>query len=226
MGRKLIDISGRRCGRLMVVEALVQRANNGAVLWKCVCDCGQETISPGHCLRRGQIKSCGCLKREVGAAQLKLYALTGARPQYKHGEAIAGKETVEWRTWHSIKSRCDPARPSPNPDYAARGIRVCHEWLDSYERFLSDVGRRPSPEHSLDRIDVNGNYAPGNVRWATAKEQARNRRNSLFIEFDGLRLTLAEWAERTGLTNTTIRNRLRAGWSASRALRTEVKRRK
>jgi hypothetical protein len=218
MGRRLIDIQCIRFGRLIALRLHGQRGDNGAAMWECHCDCGSTVSAPGHCLRRGQVKSCGCLKIEKGSANLKRMREAGMMPQLRHGDAKAGREAPEWSLWHSVKGRCDPMRRHPNPDYAGRGIRMCEEWRNSYEAFLAYVGRRPSPEHTLDRIEVNGHYEPGNVRWATKMEQARNRRNSCWIECDGRRATLAEWAERTGLKNTTIRNRIRAGWSVRDAL--------
>lgn len=212
MGRALIDFDGQRFGRLRVL-GLHEIAAGGA-RWLCRCDCGVEKACFGHSLRRGQIQSCGCLRNEVGAAQLRSYTSTGAHASLRHGEARAGRETPEWQLWHSIKRRC-----KSHPDYAGRGVRMCEAWGASFEAFVADIGRRPSPQHSLDRFpDCAGNYEPGNVRWATAKQQARNRRNSFFIEHAGLRMTLAEWAERTGIQNTTIRSRLRNGWSTERAL--------
>lgn len=210
-------MSGMVCSRLTVIS----RAGivPGGAGWKCLCECGRTVIAAGALLRRGAVKSCGCLKAEVGAAHLAAYAATGKHAALRHGDARAGREAPEWRTWHSIKRRCDPSAATIFPEYAGRGIEVCKAWRESYERFLLDVGRRPSDEHSLDRYpNNNGNYEPGNVRWATRKEQARNRRNSLFIDCGGQRKTLAEWAEITGLQNTTIRNRLRAGWPVEKAL--------
>lgn len=218
MGRKLIDILGKRFGRLIVRKLHGRREDNGAAMWECACDCGNVVVEPGHCLRRGQVKSCGCLRKEKGTANLKRMRDAGAMPQLRHGDAKAGREAPEWSLWHAVKGRCDPVRAFPNPDYAGRGIRMCDEWRNSYEAFLAHIGRRPSPTHTLDRIEVNGHYEPGNVRWATKKEQARNRRNSCWIEHNGERVTLAEWAERTGLKNTTIRNRIRAGWTVHDAL--------
>lgn len=218
MGRVAIDMAGRVCGRLRV-HARAGLGRPGAMWW-CECECGKRLVVAGPLLRRGAVKSCGCLKREVGAAHLRAWAAAGGHSALRHGDARAGREAPEWHAWHSIKRRCDPKASKRHPDYAGRGISVCERWRGSYEAFLSDVGRRPSDLHSLDRWPNNdGNYEPGNVRWATRNEQARNRRNNRFIECDGHRKTLAEWAEITGLKNTTIRARIRAGWSIGEALR-------
>lgn len=217
MGRRAVDMIGRRCGRLSILSRSSRKKASGDALWNCQCDCGVILEASGPLLRRGAVKSCGCLKKEVGAAALAFYAATGMHGALRHGDARAGKEAPEWRLWHSIKRRC-----ADHPDYAGRGIRMCDEWQRSYEAFLKSVGRRPSAEYSLDRIDVFGHYEPGNVRWATKKEQARNRRTNLFITANGERRTLAEWAERTGLKNTTIRSRIRKGWMPEAALGTPV----
>jgi len=107
-----------------------------------------------------------------------------------------------------------------DPDWAGRGIVVCQEWqgLGGYECFLAHAGRRPSSEHSIDRIDNNGNYEPGNVRWATRRQQAQNKRNNVMIWIDGERRCLAEWARIGGTKAYTIRDRMRRGWSPKRAV--------
>lgn len=213
MGRKLIDLSGRSFGRLAVVA--LDGVDDVGGRWMCKCQCGSVKVVHGHLLRRGQVKSCGCLKREVGRQRVAEMRLL-PHPRLRHGESRLGRETAEWRTWHSIKQRCSPE--VGHPDYAGRGIRICEEWRTSYETFLAHVGRRPSQRHSIDRINVDGHYEPGNVRWATKKEQARNRRTSRFIVCGQERRTLAEWGELTGVKIETIRERLRRGWSVERAL--------
>lgn len=102
--------------------------------------------------------------------------------------------------------------------YGGKGITVCARWRDSAEAFASDIGRRPSPRHTLDRIDSNGNYCPENCKWSTPKEQARNMSRNVFIEYNGQRLTIAEWAERAGLKYMTVFQRLKRGWTIEAAL--------
>jgi hypothetical protein len=124
----------------------------------------------------------------------------------------------EYRCWSGIKARC--FRPSCKEYvlYGARGITMCERWRSSFSAFIEDMGLRPSPQHSIDRIDVNGNYEPGNCRLATSLEQGRNKRNSKFVEFNGVKKTVSEWAEFIGVSNGTLHMRFKMGWSVERAL--------
>lgn len=132
----------------------------------------------------------------------------------KHGM----RNTPEYQAWVSMIARTSNERWRDYHRYGGRGIRVCGRWRESFEAFYVDVGPRPSPEHSLDRIDVDGHYEPGNVRWATRVEQGRNKRNNRLVTSGGETASLAEWAARVGLRPGTIRMRLERGWPVERAL--------
>jgi hypothetical protein len=135
------------------------------------------------------------------------------------------RERPELQAWRDMKKRClNPRHPSYS-GYGDRSIRVCKRWRDSFGAFLADMGPRPSPKHSLDRFpDKDGNYEPGNCRWATWKEQGLNKRTNRYLELAGERLTLTEWAERTGVSVVTILQRLYRGWTVKKALTTPVRR--
>jgi hypothetical protein len=158
-------IPGDRFGRLTVISLAPKRLRHTE--WHCRCDCGEMKTTRASTLRAGRTRSCGCLGREE---------LRTRRGNLRHGQ----RWTIEYRIWSGMKSRCYNPKNKSYANYGGRGIRVCDRWLNSFEDFLADVGRRPSPAHSIDRYpDNDGDYRPGNVRWATAAQQAANKRNSI-----------------------------------------------
>jgi hypothetical protein len=136
----------------------------------------------------------------------------------KHGHAARGGHTGEYQSWVEMIRRCySPNKVRAYANYGGRGITVCKEWLDSFESFIRDMGPRPAG-HSLERIDNNGNYEPSNCRWATPKEQARNRRNSVRLTINGRTMVVSAWAEEAPVCAATIYERLSKGWSAHEAV--------
>lgn len=155
----LIDIAGRRFGRLEVISLI--ESSNQRRFWQCKCDCGVEKIVEGHSLRRGKVLSCGCLLRETTRDRSRTHGLTKSRTHV---------------IWVAMKQRCTNPKTKRYDLYGGRGITVCDRWMHSFENFLADMGEVPDGL-SLDRFpDVDGNYEPGNCRWATDVEQVYNRR--------------------------------------------------
>ncbi len=155
-------------------------------------------------LRHGKSRSCGCL-----AVKLRT----------EHGNTIGGIPTPEYRCWTEMKQRCLNPRKDFFAIYGGRGIKVCERWLSSFDNFLADMGRRP-PGTSLDRRDTNGNYEPGNCRWATPMQQQHNIRSNHLITINGETRCVQEWNAVLGFSRGLISNRMRRGWSAEEALAT------
>lgn len=139
---------------------------------------------------------------------------------YQHGQCTGGRVTPEVKAWYEMKARCYFDGHKKYKHYGGRGITVCSRWLESFDAFLADVGPRPSPQHSIDRIRVDGNYEPSNVRWATQKEQQRNRRNNRRVTYSGRRMSLGAAAELAGLRYGLVKRRLQIGWPIEMALST------
>lgn len=139
--------------------------------------------------------------------------------QRTHGHSfVNGRATPEYDAWSSMKRRCLNPRAPNFKDYGGRGIAICQTWVDSFEAFLGAMGPRPSPSHSLDRIDNDGPYSPENCRWADRLQQARNRRSNHIVEVNGRSLTVTEAALQAGVNIETVRTRISRGWSIERAL--------
>ncbi len=128
----------------------------------------------------------------------------------KHGHAKRGLQSPEYNTWRNIKKRCFNPNNPKFPDYGGRGITICSEWRDSFAAFLRDMKLRPQG-YSIHRIDNDGNYEPGNCRWASRNEQDRNKRNSHYLEFDGQRKVLADWAKELGMDKGALLGKLKKG---------------
>ena len=201
--RKL-ELIGRQYGRLTVI-AEGPRSDRRRHL--CRCECGNETMVMTSNLTKGHTQSCGCLQRErTGRARLT------------HGKT----HTPIYSVWCNMLNRCRNANVPHFDNYGGRGIVVCERWR-VFENFYADMGDVPEG-FTLERIDVNGPYAPANCRWATPVEQQNNTRKNLWLEFRGARKTLAQWARLLGFKRRLLSLRLYKGWTVERAFTTPVRR--
>lgn len=191
-------------GKLTVIPQVVLWTQRKRVL--CQCDCGSAPFSvTENNLKTGNTTNCGCVR------QLKLQ-----RRNTKHGMS----QTPEYEVWSRAIQRCHNPNNPKYARYGGRGVVVCEQWRSSFEQFYQDVGTRPSPKHSLDRWpDQNGNYSPGNVRWATQREQMRNVGYNVFLTIGGVQRLLIEWAESAGIKYTTLRARLARGMPPEQAIK-------
>jgi hypothetical protein len=196
------DLTGLRFGSLAVLNYAGKNKHNHPV-WLCRCDCGKEKVIEGGALKQGLSKTCGCSSANGH--------------HFKHRMT----NTPEFQTWSSMLRRCYNRNCPDYQNYGARGIFVCERWKASFSNFFDDMGSRPDG-HSIDRIDVNGNYEPNNCQWASRTVQNRNTRQNHKLTFDGKTLTISEWAEIIGVAPAAIFCRIRRGWSTERALTTPL----
>lgn len=197
------DIKSKRFGRLVALGP-VELRRPGGVFWLCRCDCGNTTMVLVRHLLSGNTRSCGCL-RWVGT-----HKKTG---------------TPLYSTWAAMCCRCHSHTSDSFENYGARGIVVCAAWRTSFEEFEFYVAQLPhygKKGYTLDRIDNDGNYEPGNVRWATHKEQRRNSRRNRMIAYGGRTQCQMDWAKEIGMSAQCLRSRLKAGWSIEEALTTPL----
>jgi hypothetical protein len=201
MPATLPSLVGQRFDRLLVVARDESRDGYGSGhrFWFCQCDCGTTKSVSQNGLRKGTTRSCGC-------------------KSVKHG--LSGR--IEFRAWTKMRARCECKTDAAYCIYGERGIKVCERWCQ-FENFLSDMGPRPSNKHSVDRIDNDGDYEPLNCRWATKKDQARNRRNTRYAIIGGTRKPIIEWCDERGMPYRTVIARIdRSGWSVEDALKYPV----
>ena len=198
----LVDLTGKRLGRLTVLGRNLDNPK-GPVMWDCICDCGNKVVRNAKWIRSNGVQSCGCYTREHLISRVT-----------SHGQS----RSPEYRAWVGMKMRCENETNGAYCKYGERGIRVCERW-QTFENFFADMGPKPSPKHTLDRIDGTKGYSPDNCRWASHKEQQRNLKNNVYLEHDGKSLIAADWAVIVGIDAKTIQSRVtKLGWTTEEAL--------
>ena len=203
MKLKMVINRGDVYGRLTIIQEAkyMHYKDNGRIKklrrFKCLCDCGKQTIVFLSNLRSGITKSCGCLREEI---------IT------KHGM----NATSEYKCWQNIRERCNNKKYIGYYNYGGRGITVCDRWM-KFENFYKDMRGKPGPEYSIDRIDNDGNYEPENCRWATQEQQANNRSSNVLIKFKNKTQNIKQWSNELGINYGTLQKRIEKGWPIEKA---------
>jgi hypothetical protein len=209
------DIVGTKHNRLTILgetDAYITPSGNKyrAVLVECIC--GVIKKAGMSAVISGNTKSCGCLDKQAASNRLKKRMTT-------HGM----KKSSEYNSWKGMKMRCVNQNDTSYKNYGARGITVCDRWLNSFENFLADMGKKPSTKHSIERIDVNGNYEPLNCKWADAKEQGLNKRNSVVLTINGITKPIGQWAKDIGISHSGLQWRIDNNYTDDRLIKKSKK---
>jgi len=199
---KFIDLTGKTFNQLTIIER-AENTKQGKARWVCRCTCGKISTIDGANIRNGHTKSCGCFAKE-----------SLEKNRYRHGMA----HTSEYGIWCNILQRCNNPNDKAFKDYGGRGITICDEWKNDFMAFYNHVGKRPSPKHSIDRINNDGNYEPNNVRWATQKQQSNNQRSNVKITLYGIALSMTQWAKISHTPLSTICCRIKRGCPHEKAI--------
>jgi len=200
---KPLDLIGQKFGRLTVLRKI----KTNRIKWECICTCGKtKTIAP-ESLLRGHTKSCGCLLSE-----------TSTKTHTLHGGRKDGKYTPEYRVWSGMKNRCNNPNSEHWLSYGGRGINICDRWVNSFENFLEDMGKKPFKTAQIDRINNDLGYFKENCKWSTPKENSRNKRDSVYILHNGVTLHVKDWQDNIGIASTTIKARIKTGWTIDKAM--------
>ena len=211
---KNIDIAGERFGRLTAIRKVEKApgSKNRHSRWLCLCDCGKTTIVNVDKLRNGGTKSCGCLCREKSIETICKFNSRHTPNRRTHGKS---NTKLYWAYRHMME-RCYRKETANYKSYGGRGISICEEWRNKPDAFIEWALKNGySEELTLDRIDVNGNYCPENCRWADWETQANNKTTSVFIDFNGERLTIAQFARKNNIPTATMWYRYKSGWTVN-----------
>jgi len=201
-------LDGHIYGRLTVTDSsTIGPPPLRLTMCTCRCDCGNFLTVSANALRSGNTKSCGCLRKDVAAAQ-----------STTHGKS----RTPEYLVWLGMRGRCNNPKNTKFEFYGGRGITVCTRWNDSFQAFIEDMGKKPSKKHEIERRDNDLGYSPENCYWATRTQQNNNTRHNRMLTWRGETHTLADWARIMRLPRPVVTNRLYRHWSIERALTTPV----
>lgn len=211
----LIDLTGKKFGRLTVIERAPNRiyaSGTPHTTWECVCECGKHVVVRGDALRGGTTLSCGCLQREVASTYGKINGGT-----IRYGDS---RERIH-NIWYLMKYRCEDKTSPAYINYGGRGIKVCQEWDDGDDGYFAfkewALCNGYKEDLTLDRIDNNGNYEPVNCRWTSLNVQANNKRNNVYYDYDGQMLTLPQISEKCGIPWKVLWERIHRNWGIDRA---------
>lgn len=204
MNKSVKDIAGKTFGRITVISFAGSEKGNSN--WLCRCKCGVEKVIQRCSLVSGATQSCGCLSLEISRVV-----------NVVHGETSNGKSSPEYHAWEHMKSRCFNPNCKEYKWYGSRGITVCERWMD-FPNFLTDMGRKPLPDLSIERINNDGNYEPGNCKWGTTDEQRNNQRNNRKIEIGGVTANLFQWLSQYQVKKGAYYSRINRGWDVERAI--------
>lgn len=203
------EVVGKKFGRLLVLR-VHGHTKSGNKLWWCRCECGTEKAVHHAPMIKGVVVSCGCYNQQ------RKTTFGGLQKTYPR----------EYKIWHGIVKRCTDPNNRKYKDYGARGIKVSEGWLGQvgFQNFIDHIGPCTDTTLSVDRINNEGHYEPGNVRWATDTTQSNNRRSSHYLTFDGRTQSIRQWGKEVGINEQTLHERLKRGWSVERTLTTPLKR--
>lgn len=181
-------VIGNKYGKLTPIE-VIEKNKHGLLLYNCLCDCGNIKVVGSRYLTEGRITSCGCARKK----------------------SKGKSNSITYKSWISAKQRCLNPNNHNYKNYGRRGIKMCERWINSFVAFLEDMGERPSPNHTLDRIDNNGNYEQSNCRWATKREQSNNTRTNRLIKINDKEITVSEFSRKYGINISNVFYELKKG---------------